>query len=300
MSQLKVMLEWSTIFQAQRAASGQEETGVESGSIKRLSNLANAEFLTAQYTRHVFEPHWHDTWAVGVVLKGAHDNSPRHDGSGVVTLGQVTLLEPGQLHAGYAIGSTPCQYLMLYLPNALLNDIDQWQKGPRSVIPRHGFRSPRLAQGLLAASALEDVSHPLERLNAEVVWNDLLTDFVGEVTGSFGSEQDGIVRSVSRAAERARQYLHDNLKNPFSLDQLAHAAGVSKYHLCRVFTASYGMPPQLYLRQIRVQRARDLLRGTGSLSDIAFQAGFADQSHLGRAFKRVHGVTPGAYAAAMR
>ncbi|MEE4746178.1 AraC family transcriptional regulator [Pseudomonas alliivorans] len=274
--------------------------GVESGSIKKLPNLANAEFLMAHYTRHVFEPHWHDTWAVGLVLKGAHDNSPRHDGSGIVAQGQVTLLEPGQLHAGHALGSESCQYLMLYLPDTLLNDVECWRQGPRSAIGSQGFQAPKLAKGLLAASRLEEACHPLECINAQTVWTELINDFVSEVTGSHGGVQARDVRSKSHAVERARQYLHDNLRHPFSLDQLANAAGVSKYHLCRLFSANFGMPPQLYLRQIRVQRARDLLRGTGTLSDIAFQAGFADQSHLGRAFKRVHGVTPGAYAAATR
>ncbi|RMQ42705.1 hypothetical protein ALQ04_200005 [Pseudomonas cichorii] len=269
---------------------------MDRGSIRRLFNPAGAEFLAAHYTHHEFQPHWHDAWAVGVVLKGAHDNSARHNGSGVVTQGQVTLIEPGQLHAGRAIGSAPCQYLMLYLPERLLNDAECWHQGPRSVVQRQGFYAPKLAEGLLAASRLESASG----LHAEVIWSNLINEFVSEVTGFCVREQIGGVRSVNRAAKLARQYLHDNLGNAFSLDQLAHAAGISKYHLCRLFTASFGLAPQQYLRQIRVQHARDLLRGTASLSDVALQSGFADQSHLGRAFKRAYGVTPGAYAAATK
>lgn len=273
---------------------------MESASIKRLTCPAEVEFLAAHYTHHAFEPHWHDTWAVGVVLKGAHDNSAKRDGSGVVAQGQVTLIEPGHVHAGHAIGSTPCEYLMLYLPDTLLSATECWQQGPRSVVRRHGFHAPKLADGLVAACSLDGADYATEGFHADVIWTDLINTLVSELTDprDAGAERAG--RSISHVADRARQYLHDNISHPFSLDQLAGAVGISKYHLCRLFTASFGMSAQQYLRQIRVQCARNLLRRTASLSDVAFKSGFADQSHLGRVFKQAYGVTPGAYAAATR
>jgi AraC-like DNA-binding protein len=68
----------------------------------------------------------------------------------------------------------------------------------------------------------------------------------------------------------------------------------------RSFTDVVGMPPHAYLTQIRANRARALLLAGETLSGAAYRCGFCDQSHLTRTFKRLFGVTPGSYVAALR
>jgi transcriptional regulator GlxA family with amidase domain len=65
--------------------------------------------------------------------------------------------------------------------------------------------------------------------------------------------------------------------------------------LIRLFRERYGVTPFAYQRNLRVERARDAIRHGKSLPDVAAEAGFADQSHLGRAFRAVMGATPGQY-----
>lgn len=79
------------------------------------------------------------------------------------------------------------------------------------------------------------------------------------------------------------------------LDKLAQAAGLSKFHLCRQFSATFGLSPNRYQRQLRLLQAKGLLSKGGDLAEIAIACGFADQSHLGRAFKSTYGVTPRGY-----
>ena len=66
--------------------------------------------------------------------------------------------------------------------------------------------------------------------------------------------------------------------------------------MMRAFTREYGMPPHAYTNQLRLSEARRLIAAGHRLSDAAASAGFYDQSHLTRMFKRAYGVTPGVYA----
>ena len=100
----------------------------------------------------------------------------------------------------------------------------------------------------------------------------------------------------SPAAVRAvRDLLEDRLAEPPSLDELARESGMSPFALVRAFRSETGLPPHAYVNHLRVRLARRLLDGGVGPADVAAQAGFADQAHLTRHFKRVVGVPPGAY-----
>jgi AraC-like DNA-binding protein len=71
---------------------------------------------------------------------------------------------------------------------------------------------------------------------------------------------------------------------------------VSRFHLVHAFTSEVGLPPHAYQIHLRIRRSRALLAAGMPLGGIAADLGFADQSHFGRHFRRVVGVTPGAYA----
>ena len=81
-------------------------------------------------------------------------------------------------------------------------------------------------------------------------------------------------------------------------DDLAAAAGCSRYAAYRAFRQAYGLSPSDYQRQLRVQTARRLLSAGAAPAQVAADAGFADQAHLTRWFRRYYGITPGAYRAA--
>jgi AraC-like DNA-binding protein len=80
-----------------------------------------------------------------------------------------------------------------------------------------------------------------------------------------------------------------------SLERLADLAGLSPFHLTRIFRREVGLPPHVYLKQVRVFKARQLLDQGLAIAEAAAEAGFTDQSHLSRQFKKLLGITPGQY-----
>ncbi|MEW6349237.1 MAG: AraC family transcriptional regulator [Thermodesulfobacteriota bacterium] len=97
------------------------------------------------------------------------------------------------------------------------------------------------------------------------------------------------------AVRLARKYIESHFPEPISLDELAAIAGMSPFHLLRVFRQELGLPPHAFLTQVRVRHARGLIGRGRTLAEAAVETGFVDQSHLTRHFKRILGMTPGQY-----
>lgn len=80
-----------------------------------------------------------------------------------------------------------------------------------------------------------------------------------------------------------------------SLLEVADFAGLSRFHLIRVFKKHTGFSPHAYLEQIRVNRAKELLKSGMPIIETAYELGFVDQSHLTKTFKKFAGMTPGQF-----
>ncbi len=135
-----------------------------------------------------------------------------------------------------------------------------------------------------AASLLEQETR-LQRTLAQLILRHGAARLTPRPTGA----EHGAVR-------RARQYLEEHAARNVALAELARVADLSAFHLCRAFGTAVGMPPHAYQTQLRVARAKALLVvGQLSLTQIATEVGFANQSHLTRHFMRLIGTTPGQY-----
>jgi AraC family transcriptional regulator len=99
-----------------------------------------------------------------------------------------------------------------------------------------------------------------------------------------------------RQRRRLMDYIESSLAENLSIDTLARVASLSRYHLGKAFKQSTGMTLHQYVTWRRIRRAQDLLRNRlYSLSDIAAQTGFANQSHFSTMFSRTMGTTPYRY-----
>jgi len=105
----------------------------------------------------------------------------------------------------------------------------------------------------------------------------------------------------SRRATRlaaVREYLQAHLGEPIQTAALAALSGFTECHLIRAFHLEFGLPPHAYHLRLRLAVAAELLSHRLSVSTVAYECGFADQSHLSRKFKEVYGQTPAAWGTA--
>lgn len=105
-------------------------------------------------------------------------------------------------------------------------------------------------------------------------------------------------RNTPRWLIQAREYLDIQYMDPPSLEEMARRAGVHAVHLSRAFRSHFGCTVGDYIRQLRVEHARTQMTTTATpLVEIAADAGFSDQAHFTRIFKRMTGMTPGQFRA---
>lgn len=98
------------------------------------------------------------------------------------------------------------------------------------------------------------------------------------------------------AMERAKRHAEENLASPLGVDDLADAAGLSRFHFTRLFKAHVGASPAAWLVELRVKEAAHLLRETRlPLKEIAERCGFGDPGYFGKVFRQLTGQPPGSY-----
>jgi AraC family transcriptional regulator len=144
-----------------------------------------------------------------------------------------------------------------------------------------------LARSLVQESA---ASYP----NGALFWNEIANAFVDNLVAGYSWEVESRTRGTlgKNVFKRLRDYVIAHLDEPIEVAALADMAGRSPFHFSRVFAKSVGLSPHRYVVHLRLQRALELVReGQSSLAEIAIRTGFADQSHLSRWVRRVHGVS---------
>jgi AraC family transcriptional regulator len=141
---------------------------------------------------------------------------------------------------------------------------------------------------ILASESADDYPH------GTLFWNEAAGGFIDGLVSRHSSTCESRARGMlgRDVLERLRDYVVAHLDEPIEVAALARLAGRSPFHFSRVFTRSVGMTPHRYVVHLRLQRAIELVRdGRSSLAEIAARTGFADQSHLSRWARRVHGVS---------
>ncbi|MFE9578815.1 helix-turn-helix transcriptional regulator [Nocardia sp. NPDC006044] len=114
-----------------------------------------------------------------------------------------------------------------------------------------------------------------------------------------GQQADGLpALSLLPHLRRARDLADRRYADPLRLDELAAAAGVSKYHFLRAFAAVYGLTPAAYLAQRRIERAQDLLRSSNvTVTEVCMLVGYSSLGSFSSKFRQLVGVTPSEYQA---
>ncbi|WP_431121855.1 helix-turn-helix domain-containing protein [Variovorax paradoxus] len=236
--------------------------------------------------------HWHATFGFGVIDEGAQSSA---SGCGNVDAyaGNLIATNPGEVHDGRPLGGSARRWRMLYLePDALRWATDAASAGAAQdlVLIRPVIVDDELRRVLGELLRMLETEALPDALRCE----ELLVQACTLLVGRHGAHRLSAA-PASADVSRAREMLADSLAKPPSLDQLATASGLSKFQLLRRFKQVHGVTPFAWLLQQRTEAARGLIRQGAALTEAAMAAGFADQSHMTRAFVQHFGYTPGAW-----
>ncbi len=250
--------------------------------------------LRAQYVRQCFPRHTHETFVIGVNERGAHatwHRGARH----VIPARKIAIVAPGEVHTGEPVRGQPWHYCAIYVTPQLLEEVASAEDGVPNRAPT--FRQLTIDDTALAARFLR-MHRRSENSSSDLAMQSALSNLLSLLLGRHASTGP-VARAVGSeplAVRRVVEYLHEHLADAVSLGDLATAAGLSRYHLIRMFSRTRGLTPYAYLIQIRIEEAKRLIRHGHAPAAAAQVTGFSDQSHLTRAFHRLTGMTPGRYA----
>jgi len=243
-------------------------------------------------------PHTHPEYQLSVGLTSRNAYEHRY-GASDERPGRLTVLPPSLRHRPVAPPShrVEARLLLVYVPADRLRDMGREMTG-RDV---PDFVRP-VVLGTSAGFDLRALYRDLDRRTTLLEHEERLNSVLAALTATRHEPRSDLRggRAQARAVARAREFLEAHALEEVRLERLASEAGASPFHLARSFTTHMGVPPHTYQLHLRVGRAKALLADGAAPAETAARTGFFDQSHLGRHFRRLVGVTPGDYASGAR
>ena len=245
------------------------------------------------FTRLAFSPHRHDTYAIGVTLAGLqtfrYRGAQRYCGPF-----QCHVLHPDETHDGSAATDTGFGYRIAYIDPHLIQQALGGRPLPFVSEPVVELTRDQWAR-LRRLWEMGDEIDELGRVDLSVAVADTL-----EALATKLAERSCRARRLGlEALNRVREFLAVSPLRPLSASELERVAELDRWTLARQFRAAFGTSPSRFRTMRQLDEVRRLLMDGSSCADGALAAGFSDQSHMSRMFKRAYGLTPAAWARAV-
>lgn len=243
------------------------------------------ECIEAFFYGSAYAPHRHDTYTFALTTHGVQSfnyrGTLRHS-----MPGKAVILHPDELHDGQAGTRDGFGYRSICIPPTALQNALEGRTLP--FVKTGVSTSPRLIS--ILNILMSDLDTDLD--NAE--FDDAIFDLASELRTLSGVQEK--IRSIEyEAVKVAQEYIDGNVIHGFSMSDLEHQTGQSRWQISRNFRAFLGTSPYRYLIMRRLDRARRMLLKGHSLTDAAYACSFSDQSHFNRHFRKTYGLTPNSW-----
>lgn len=256
-----------------------------------LGWLHGIDFFEAAFSTQTFTRHAHEGFAIGAIAEGAGGYHCRGE-SMVLPAGSLSLMNPEEAHTGHAAAER-VRYNMLYVSETAVRAILGLGalRGFAEIAPRD--RGLRLSQALSRlAGCLNSAQMADHRLAVEEAVHAVLA----EAFAHYGRAELRRPGKEPAAIRAMLCFIEDGVAagKALSLPDLAAAVDLNPSYLIRSTVRATGLTPRGHVVRARLDHARRLLLGGAPAVEAAIAAGFCDQAHLIRHFRRHYGVTPGA------
>ncbi|WP_417597994.1 helix-turn-helix domain-containing protein [Oceanospirillum sp.] len=279
----------------------------------RHSQLPYIELRRIEDGRRVcYAPHTHKQWSMGLILKGQSryqiqklKGEGRGEHNHTIQQGSMVFMNPDQVHACSALDGQPWSYVMFYLDCEWLARLSRhlglqqdtvWRDIPVNLLEDPGLfaRVQSLAECLIACGSEGNIRHleaETENILSEVLQALAACTEDRSVEFSDALTSEPVVCAVAKVAYQLDQCP----EQPLPLEQMSRTAGITPTQLIRAFKKYYGLTPHAYQINRRVQLGQQALKQGQAIVDVALGAGFADQPHFQRVFKKILQATPNQY-----
>lgn len=239
-----------------------------------------------------FPRHSHDQFGIGVITSGGH-RSWSCIGWVNAVCGDMIMVNPGEIHDGYSLDGSARGWKMLFVEPELVHDIFNGE------IQTHDVDLRPSVQDRDQRTRFERLFHAVTTQKPESLdIEECLLQTLSHAFLHHGSQRSSCLPALPNVNKVVR-LIDSEPQKSWSLEEMARIVGVSRFHFLRGFARATGATPHAYLVQQRVRLARRLLAAGIGLAQASIEAGFADQSHMTRAFVRQFGATPARYRRAL-
>lgn len=267
-----------------------QDGAVERAVVWRHPRFRGLSLLRARFRRHRYDLHTHPTYVIALITGGCERLRVGRRRE-LAPADAIILVNPEECHDGEAGCDDGWAYRTFYPTVDLMEEVArELGQAALPMFPRTVLSDPTLADALALAHRVAETG------DAEAAEATMLLALRRLIVRHADGSQPARARTGSGSMRRIAVYrdmIESDIAGSFELERFALATGVTRFQVIRDFKQATGFTPSAFVRNRRVQVARRLIEDGETLADAALEAGFADQSHLTRAFKLSHGFTPG-------
>jgi AraC-like DNA-binding protein/mannose-6-phosphate isomerase-like protein (cupin superfamily) len=262
-------------------------------NVWRSERIAGLEVIDTNTHQHAYPPHLHDTLEIIWIRSGSAQLTCQ---GRIFDLqaGEAAIIPPNEIHSGGRLGST-LRYVAIHLPRVLVEqvfcDFKFLVDGAGNPAPVKLLSREKATSLLPITVSTVCADLPADRLL--YIMRPILCQLLDLPLADSGPVLDR--SDLHPAVSKAQSIIRDQCADRMHVSHLARCVDLDMRYLISLFKLATGVTPHQFQIAMRVELARALLEQQLPLSEVAARAGFADQSHLNRHFRRQYGFTPGAF-----
>jgi len=231
------------------------------------------QLIKHKFKNNRFKKHFHTTFSIGYIISGAYEIEIENKKL-IIPQGKIKVINPYEVH----VASGEWEYINI------MPDIEEIKKLSIDIANKEEIRFENLIDDTKALIYLTRLLESKEELQKD----ENLTLFLSQL---IKYHTKTVYKEFSANIKPSIEFMRENFLKDITLEEIARASSLSKYHFIRIFSKNLGITPYNYLLNLRLEYARSLMQTLPS-SIAALEANFSDQSHFIKTFKKHFGFTP--------